>query len=85
MAHYIHDNTDQVTATSLWSSDTYPTIQTNFKKPSWSGAVHLTYTISPTLVNEAAFNFNGNWIDLTPLGVYQKPAGWSATQLFNNK
>ena len=68
MAHYIHDNTDQVTPTSLWSSDTYPTIQTNFKNPSWSGVVHLTYTISPTLLNEAAFNFNGNWINLTPLG-----------------
>ncbi len=82
--HYIHDNTDQVTPTALWSSDTYPTIQTNFKNPSWSGVVHLTQTISATLLNETAFNFNGNWIDLTPLGVYQKPSGWSAQQLFNN-
>ncbi len=84
MAHYIHDNTDQVTNTSLWSGDTYPTIQTNFKNPSWSGVVHLTYTISPTLLNEAAFNFNGNWINLSPVGIYQKPAGWSVNQLFNN-
>jgi len=82
--HYIHDNTDQEFATSLWSSDTYPTIGTNFKNPSWSGVAHLTYTISPTLLNEAAFNFNGNWIDLTPTGIYQKPAGYNATQLFNN-
>jgi len=84
MAHYIHDNTNQVTPTSLWSSDTYPTIQTNFKNPSWSGVVHLTYTISPTLLNEAAFNFNGNWIDLTPLGIFAKPAGWTVQQLFGN-
>jgi hypothetical protein len=83
-AHYIHDNTDQQFATSLWSSDTYPTIGTNFKNPSWSAVVHLTYAISPTLLNEVAFNFNGNWIDLTPVGIYQKPAGWTATQLFNN-
>jgi hypothetical protein len=82
--HYIHDNTDQGFATSLWSSDTYPTIGTNFKNPSWSGVAHLTYTISPTLLNEAAFNFNGNWIDLTPTGIYQKPAGYNATQLFSN-
>ena len=82
--HYIHDNTDQEVATSLWSGDTYPTIGTNFKNPSWSGVAHLTYTISPTLLNEIAFNFNGNWIDLTPIGIYQKPSGWSATQLFNN-
>ena len=84
MAHYIHDNTDQVTSTSLWSGDTYPTIQTNFKNPSWSAVVHVTQTISPTLLNEVAFNFNGNWINLTPVGVYQKPSGWSAAQLFNN-
>jgi hypothetical protein len=82
--HYIHDNTDQGYATSLWSSDTYPTIGTNFKNPSWGGVAHLTYAISPTLLNEVAFNFNGNWIDLTPTGIYQKPAGYNATQLFNN-
>jgi hypothetical protein len=82
--HYVHDNTDQGFASSLWSSNTYPTIGTNFKNPSWSGVAHLTYTISPTLLNEAAFNFNGNWIDLTPLGIYQKPAGYNAGQLFNN-
>lgn len=84
MGHYIHDNTDQQVATSLWSSDTYPTLGTNFKNPSWGGVVRLTYTISPTLLNEASFNLNGNWIDLTPIGIYQKPAGWTATQLFPN-
>ncbi len=82
--HYIHDNTDQQVATSLWSNDTYPTVGTNFKNPSWGGVVHLTETISPTLLNEVAFNLNGNWIDLTPLGIYQKPAGWTASQLFNH-
>ena len=84
MGHFIHDNTDQQVATSLWSSDTYPTIGTNFKNPSWGGVIHLTQSISPTLLNEVAFNLNGNWIDLTPLGVYKQPAGWSATQLFDH-
>ena len=84
MGHFIHDNTDQQVATSLWSSDTYPTIGTNFKNPSWGGVVHLTESISPTLLNEVSFNLNGNWIALTPVGIYQKPAGWSATSLFNN-
>lgn len=84
MGHYIHDNTDQVVTPSLWSNATYPTLSTNFKNPSWSGVVHLTETINPNLLNEVAFNLNGNWIDLTPVGVYQQPAGWSATQLFHN-
>ena len=84
MGHFIHDNTDQQLATSLWSNDTYPTIGTNFKNPSWGAVVHMTQSISPTLLNEVAFNFNGNWINLTPLGVYQQPPGWTATQLFNH-
>jgi Carboxypeptidase regulatory-like domain len=84
MGHYIHDNTDQVVTPSLWSNATYPTLSTNFKNPSWSGVVHLTETINPNLLNEVAFNLNGNWIGLTPQGVYQKPAGWSAAQLFNH-
>ena len=84
MGHYIHDDTDQQVARSLWSGDTYPTIGTNFKNPSWGGVVHLTEIISPTLLNEVGFNLNGNWIGLTPVGIYQKPAGWSATSLFNH-
>ncbi|HVN06773.1 MAG TPA: carboxypeptidase regulatory-like domain-containing protein [Bryobacteraceae bacterium] len=84
MGHYIHDNTDQETPTSLWTGDTYPTVGTNFKNPSWGAVAHLTYVINPTLLNEAAFNFNGNWILLQPIGTYKQPAGWSAQQLFNN-
>jgi hypothetical protein len=84
MAHFIHDGTDQQVATSLWSSDTYPTLGTDFKNPSWSAVVHLTDTISPTFLNEFAFNFNGNRIYLTPVGIYQKPPGWSVQELFGH-
>ena len=82
MAHYIHDGTDYQTATSLWSGDTYPTLGTNFKNPSWSAVVKLTYLISPNLVNEVGYNFNGNQITLTPVGVFHKPAGWSVKEFF---
>lgn len=82
MAHYIHDGTNYQTATSLWSGDTYPTLGTNFKNPSWSAVVKLTYLISPTLVNETAYNFNGNTITLTPVGVFQKPSGWTSNEFF---
>ncbi len=82
MGHYIHDGTDYQTATSLWSSSTYPTLGTNFKNPSWSAVVKMTYLISPTLVNEVAYNYNGNTITLTPVGVYAKPSGWNAKEFF---
>lgn len=82
MGHYIHDGTDYQTAESLWSNQTYPTLGTNFKNPSWSAVVKMTYLISPHLVNEVAYNFNGNNITLTPVGVFAKPAGWSAKEFF---
>ena len=82
MAHYVHDGTDQQLATTLWSGSTYPTLGTDFKNPSWSAVVKLTHTISPTLLNEMAYNFNGNQIFLSPVGVFKKPAGWSIKELF---
>lgn len=82
MAHYIHDGTDQQTNTTLWSGSTYPTLSTNFKNPSWSAIVKLTHTISPTLLNEMGYFMNGNRIYLTPVGIYGKPAGWTAKELF---
>ena len=53
--------------------------------PSWAGVVHATYTISPTLLNEAAFNFNGNDLDITDFGLYQKPSGYTVTNFFTGK
>ncbi len=84
MGHYIHDGTNYQTAESLWSNSTYPTLGTNFKNPSWSAVTKLTYIISPTVVNEVAYNFNGNNITLSPVGVYKKPAGWSIPEFFGS-
>ena len=44
--------------------------------------VKLTQTISPTLVNETAWNYNGNKINLTPVGIFAQPAGWSVKQFY---
>ena len=55
-----------------------------FGNPSYSGVVHTTYTISPTLLNEIAFNYNGNRINIVPVaGLGLKslsiPSGYDAT------
>jgi hypothetical protein len=34
--------------------------------------LHATYAISPNVVNEVAFNYNGNNINVTPEGIYQR-------------
>jgi hypothetical protein len=82
MGHFIRDITNQSVATTLWGSDTYPTIGTKINSPSYAAVLHLTYTISPTVVNELAYNYNGNRILNTPTGIYQKPSGWNVPEFF---
>jgi hypothetical protein len=64
--HYIAEQVTQGFSTSQWSGDNVPTVGDTFGNPSRSGVIHTTYTISPTLINEAAFNYNGNVINIVP-------------------
>jgi hypothetical protein len=64
--HFVAEQVTQGFATSQWSGDNLPTVGDNFGNPSRSGVIHTTYTISPTLVNEVAFNYNGNVINIVP-------------------
>src|SRR5262249_30555351 len=43
---------------------------------------HATYTISPSLLNEAAFNFNGNDLNINDVGLFQKPSGYTVPNFF---
>jgi hypothetical protein len=82
MAHFINDAVLQQTMTTLWAGMSYPTLGTNFLNPGKSAVLHLTYTISPTLLNEVAYNYNGNRIWLTPVGIFAHPSGWSVQEFF---
>ncbi|MGC1620317.1 MAG: TonB-dependent receptor [Candidatus Acidiferrum sp.] len=64
--HFIAEQSTQGYPISQWSGDNVPTVGDNFTNPSYSAVVHTTYTISPTLVNEVAFNYNGNRINIIP-------------------
>jgi len=64
--HYIAEQVTQNFATSQWSGDNLPTVGDTFGNPSRSGVIHTTYAISPTLLNEVAFNYNGNVINIVP-------------------
>jgi hypothetical protein len=83
MASLIYDNGVQSQAPPLWAGGTYPTAGSVMSVPSWQGVVHATYTISPTLLNEAAFNFNGNNIDINDVGLFKKPSGYNVKNFFN--
>ncbi len=85
MGHLIWDNGIQKRATPLWQGMTYPTVGTDAKVPSWTGVVHATYTMSPTLLMEVSYNTNGNNLNIDPSdrgGTYVIPSGWTATQFF---
>ena len=47
-----------------------------------AGCGACTYTISPSLLNEASFNHNGNSLDILDLGLYQKPSGYTVPNFF---
>ena len=71
--HWVSEQISQTFGTTMWSGDNVPTIGNTFGNPSYSAVVHATHTISPTLLNEIAFNYNGNRINILP------KAGFGAT------
>jgi hypothetical protein len=64
--HWVADAVNQNYSTTMWSGDNVPSAGNTFANPSWSGVIHSTYTISPTLLNEFSFNSNGNSISILP-------------------
>ncbi|HWY42665.1 MAG TPA: carboxypeptidase-like regulatory domain-containing protein [Candidatus Sulfotelmatobacter sp.] len=64
--HFIAEQVTQGFAISQWSGANIPTVGDTFGNPSYSAVVHTTYAISPSLLNEVAFNYNGNRINIIP-------------------
>ncbi len=65
--HFISEQVSQGFGVSQWSGANVPTVGDTFGNPSYSAVLHATHTISPTLLNEMAFNYNGNRINIVPL------------------
>jgi hypothetical protein len=82
--HFIAEQVSQGFPISQWSGANVPTVGDTFGNPSYSAVVHATYAISPNLLNEIAFNYNGNRINITPfagvgLTSLSIPSGYDAT------
>jgi Carboxypeptidase regulatory-like domain len=82
--HWVSEQTSQTYGTTQWSGDNVPTVSDVFGNPSYSAVIHTTYVVSPTLLNEAAFNYNGNRINIIPQGVFTAPADFAFQRLFPN-
>src|SRR5579871_2414726 len=82
--HFVAEQISQGYAVAQWSGDNLPTVGDTFGNPSYSAVVHTTYTISPTLINEASFNYNGNRINIIPFAAnglksLALPSGYDST------
>src|ERR1035437_7840236 len=86
MGHYLHDAVSRTYFPSMWSSDTYPTVGSVFSNPSYSAAIKLTQTYSSSLLNETAFLYAGNLINIVPIAApgssFVQPSGWTAKSYF---
>jgi hypothetical protein len=84
--HFIHDANDSVQATPEWQGDNIPTVGSNFSNPSYSSIIKLTGTLTPQVLLEAAFNYDGNKIAIIPVAAeganFIKPSGWSTGTYF---
>jgi hypothetical protein len=78
--HWISDQALQTFGTTMWSGDNVPTVGNTFGNPSFSATVHATYAIHPNLLNEIAFNYDGNRIHILPAGLFQQPQGFTEGQ-----
>ena len=78
--HWVSEQVSQTYGETQWSGDNVPTVSDVFGNPSFSAVVHATYAISPTLLNEMAFNYNGNRIHIIPQGtVHSAPRRLTST------
>jgi Carboxypeptidase regulatory-like domain/TonB dependent receptor/TonB-dependent Receptor Plug Domain len=81
--HYLSEQIAQNFGTSMWSGDNVPTASNTFGNPSYSYVIHTTYVISPTLLNEVAFNANGNKIAILPNKLIARPSGFTSNRIFS--
>jgi hypothetical protein len=80
--HFVDESVSQSFGTSLWNWSNTPVQGTSFGNPSYSAVIHTTYAISPTLLNEVAFNYNGNRINIIPTGLISAPSSFTFSRIF---
>ncbi|MBV9303232.1 MAG: TonB-dependent receptor [Acidobacteriaceae bacterium] len=80
--HWVDEAISQTYSPSQWNSDNLPTSRDVFGNPSYSGVIHATYSISPNILNETAFNYNGNRINIVPIGIISRPSAFNVPELY---
>ena len=83
MGRYIHDTNASVDPSVSFVGNPFPTIQTQVGTPGTSFVVHLTATLSPTLLNEFVASYTADRLVLVNTGPFQVPSGFTMTSIFN--
>ncbi len=86
LGHYIHDSVTQgyPDADLGWNWESYNTVSSTLSNPSNSAAVKATATLTPDLLAEASFNYDGNIINITNASTATVNSGWVDNSLFPN-
>jgi hypothetical protein len=66
--HYVQEDVRQSYGATLWTGSV-PTVGDTLTSPSYSAVVHTMHIVSPDLVNEVAFHYNGNRNGIVPRGI----------------
>lgn len=82
MGRYIHDSYSAVDPTVSFVGNPFPSIQTKIGTPGTSFVVHLTATVTPTLLNEFVASYSADHLFLVNSGPFQVPSGLTMTGLF---
>jgi Carboxypeptidase regulatory-like domain len=80
--HYVAEAVSQTYGTPTWQGTNIPTVGSTFGNPAYTAVIHATYAISPTLLSETAFNYDGNRISILPIGTTTGSARALIPELF---
>jgi hypothetical protein len=86
LGHYIHDGVTQgyPLADLGWNWESYNTVSSTLSNPSNSAAIKMSGEISPSLLLEASFNYDGNIINIVNAANASFTSGWQNNALFAN-
>jgi hypothetical protein len=81
---FIYDSWSQTSATPTFQSNPFPTVQNSFAGPGIDMVVNLTYTASPSLVNEFVADYTTDHITLTNISPGIGRQDFTGNGFFNN-
>ena len=81
--HFVAEQVSQIFGNAVFTPDNTPAIGTSSGNPAYAAVVHTVDVISPTLVNEIAFNYNGDRFALLPVGLVTAPSDFTFHRYFD--